>query len=109
MSGTAYGTIVLHIAPEAAVGGPLALVQTGDRIRLDVPARRIDVLVDDADLQRRRQSWQEPPRLSSQRRGYGWLYAAHVTQADEGCDFDFCAPVWMQRQSRSSAGGGSRR
>lgn len=109
MSGTAYGTIVLHIAPEAAVGGPLALVQTGDIIRLDVPARRIDLLVAEDELERRRQAWQVPPLLTSQRRGYGWLYARHVTQADDGCDFDFCAAEWVRDQTISSAGGASKR
>jgi dihydroxy-acid dehydratase len=86
MSGTAFGTVVLHAAPEAAAGGPLALVRTGDRIRLDSRGRRIDLLVDEAELGRRRQSW-TPPRTP--KRGYARLYAEHVTQAGEGCDFDF--------------------
>jgi dihydroxy-acid dehydratase len=88
MSGTAFGTIVLHITPESADGGPLALVQNGDRIRLDVAARRIDVLVDDVELDRRRDAL---PRTTSQRpaRGYARLFHDHVLQADEGCDFDF--------------------
>src|SRR5690606_32449866 len=89
MSGTAFGTIVLHISPEAAVGGPLALVKTGDRIRLDVKARRIDLLIDDAELDKRRAAWQAPPVPEVAQRGYAKLYRDHVSQADEGCDFDF--------------------
>ena len=87
MSGTSYGTCVLHVAPESAVGGPLALVQTGDQISLDVPGRRLELLVDGAELARRRASLTAPaPRFG---RGYGQLYSEHVTQADLGCDFDF--------------------
>ena len=89
MSGTAFGTIVLHIAPEAAIGGPLALVKTGDRICLDVPARRIDLLVEDAELARRRAAWREPARPEAASRGYARLFHDTVLQADEGCDFDF--------------------
>lgn len=89
MSGTAFGTIVLHIAPEAAVGGPLTLVANGDRIRLDLARRRIDVLVDDAELERRRKAWRAPPAPEGARRGYAWLLQETITQADEGCDFDF--------------------
>jgi dihydroxy-acid dehydratase len=87
MSGTSYGTCVLHVAPEAAVGGPLALIRTGDRIRLDLAERWIDVLLDDAELTRRREAWQAPPRKYA--RGYGELFLRHITQADRGCDFDF--------------------
>jgi len=87
MSGTSYGACVLHVAPEAHVGGPLALVKTGDRISLDVPARRLDLLVDEAELARRRAAWKAPARHYS--RGFGALYLDHVTQADQGCDFDF--------------------
>jgi dihydroxy-acid dehydratase len=87
MSGTAYGAVVLHVAPEAAIGGPLALVQTGDRIRLDVPARRLDLLVDAATLAARRAAWVAPVAAPS--RGYARLFADHVMQADKGCDFDF--------------------
>jgi dihydroxy-acid dehydratase len=87
MSGTSYGTCVLHVAPEAAVGGPLALIQTGDRIRLDLAERRIEVLLDDAELAQRRANWQAPPRKYT--RGYGELFLRHITQADRGCDFDF--------------------
>jgi dihydroxy-acid dehydratase len=91
MSGTAFGTIVLHISPEAAAGGPLALVKTGDRIRLDVKARRIDVLIDDAEMKKRQAAWQPPPVPEVAQRGYAKLYRDHVQQADEGCDFDFLA------------------
>ncbi|MBM3276738.1 MAG: dihydroxy-acid dehydratase [Candidatus Handelsmanbacteria bacterium] len=87
MSGTAYGTIVLHVAPEAAVGGPLALVQDGDFIELDVAARRLHLDLPEAELARRRQTWEPPaPR---QERGYARLYTDHVLQADRGADLDF--------------------
>jgi dihydroxy-acid dehydratase len=87
MSGTAYGTVVLHTAPEAAAGGPLALVKNGDLITLDVPARKIHLHVDDAELARRRAEWQPPkPAMDS---GYWKLYIDHVLQADEGADLDF--------------------
>jgi dihydroxy-acid dehydratase len=89
MSGTAFGSIVLHIAPEAAVGGPLALVETGDRIRLDVPARQLELLVDDAELDRRRAAWTPPPPHIGAERGYLKLYLDHVNQAPDGVDFDF--------------------
>jgi dihydroxy-acid dehydratase len=95
MSGTAFGTIVLHIAPESAVGGPLGLVRNGDRISLDVPARRIELLVDDADLERRRSAQAGgPPRgaAAAPERGYAALFHRTVLQADEGCDFDFLVP-----------------
>ncbi|MFO1191065.1 MAG: L-arabinonate dehydratase [Rhodoferax sp.] len=87
MSGTHYGTCVLHVSPESAVGGPLALVRTGDRIELDVAARRLQLLVDDAELARRRAAWTAPP--PAVQRGFTRLYQAHVTQAHQGCDFDF--------------------
>jgi dihydroxy-acid dehydratase len=90
MSGTAFGTIVLHIAPEAAAGGPLGLVRNGDRIRLDAEGRRIDLLVDDAELAVRRAAWVAPPAHPGSERGYARLYREQVTQADEGCDFAFC-------------------
>ena len=87
MSGTSYGGCVLHVAPEAHVGGPLALVRTGDRIRVSVSERRIDMLVDDEEIARRRSEWTPPePRFE---RGYGWMFAQHIRQANEGCDFDF--------------------
>ncbi|WP_406642717.1 L-arabinonate dehydratase [Amycolatopsis sp. WGS_07] len=89
MSGTSYGACVLHVAPESHVGGPLALVRDGDLITLDVPSRTLRLRVDDAELERRLASWAAPaPRFE---RGYGALYAEHITQADEGCDFDFLA------------------
>jgi dihydroxyacid dehydratase/phosphogluconate dehydratase len=87
MSGTSYGTVVLHVAPESAVGGPLALVRDGDEIELDVPRRTLSLRVDDAELARRRAAW--TPRNAHFSRGYGRLFLDHVLQADEGCDFDF--------------------
>jgi dihydroxy-acid dehydratase len=87
MSGTAYGTVVLHVAPEAAAGGPLALVATGDLISLDVPARTLRLEVTDAELDRRRSAWSPPPPTAS--RGWARLYTDHVLQADRGCDLDF--------------------
>ncbi len=90
MSGTAFGTIVLHITPESAAGGPLAIVQTGDQIRLDVPARRLELLIDEAELQRRLAAWKTlPPRRVVATRGYARLFENCVLQADQGCDFDF--------------------
>ncbi|HUK03527.1 MAG TPA: IlvD/Edd family dehydratase [Burkholderiales bacterium] len=87
MSGTAYGTIVLHVSPEAAVGGPLALVRNGDRVRLSVRQRKIDLLVSEKELIERRKSWKPP--ASTPARGYAKLYMEHVLQAEQGCDFDF--------------------
>lgn len=89
MSGTAFGTIVLHITPEAAIGGPLALVTNGDSIRLNVAARSIDLLVDEAELERRRQALALVPPPEAPARGYARLFYQSVLQADEGCDFDF--------------------
>ena len=87
MSGTSYGACVLHVAPESYVGGPLALLKTGDTVRLDLPNRRLDMLVDEAELEKRRAAWKQPkPRFE---RGWGWMFSRHVTQADQGCDFDF--------------------
>jgi dihydroxy-acid dehydratase len=87
MSGTSYGACVLHVAPEAYVGGPLALVRDGDVIELDIPGRRLTLQVDDAELARRREAWRPPaPKFE---RGYGWMFQRHVTQADQGCDFDY--------------------
>jgi dihydroxy-acid dehydratase len=87
MSGTAYGTVVLHIAPEAAVGGPLALVEDGDMIELDVAGRRLHLDVADAELERRRAAWTPPPPVYD--RGYYQMYMDHVMQADKGADLDF--------------------
>jgi len=92
MSGTAFGTIVLHVAPEAAAGGPLALVETGDRIRLDVDERRLDLLVDDAELERRRAAWQPPAPPPGSDRGWLKLHLDQVRQAPEGADLEFLAP-----------------
>jgi len=88
MSGTASGTVVLHVCPEAAVGGPLALVRDGDMIELDVAARSLNVLLSAEELAQRGAAWQAP--APKYRRGYARLYTEHVLQADEGCDFDFC-------------------
>jgi dihydroxy-acid dehydratase len=87
MSGTSYGTVVLHVAPESAAGGPLALVRDGDEIALDVPRRSLTLEVDDAELARRRAAWK--PRAPHFTRGYGRLFLDHVLQANEGCDFDY--------------------
>ncbi|MEO8310200.1 MAG: IlvD/Edd family dehydratase [Caldimonas sp.] len=89
MSGTSYGTCVLHVCPESHVGGPLGLVRDGDLIRLDAAARRLDLLVDDAEMATRRKAWNAPP--AHYERGYGAMFSAHVLQADEGCDFDYLA------------------
>jgi dihydroxy-acid dehydratase len=87
MSGTAYGTVVLHTAPEAAAGGPLALVKNGDVVELDVPKRRLHLHVSDDELAKRKAAWKPPtPKLTS---GYWKLYIDHVLQADEGADLDF--------------------
>src|SRR5450631_4300226 len=89
MSGTAFGTIVLHITPESAVGGPLALVRNGDLIRLDVASRSIDLLVDAAELEKRRAALPAATTPEWARRGYAHLFNTTILQADEGCDFDF--------------------
>jgi dihydroxy-acid dehydratase len=89
MSGTAYGTCVLHVAPESHVGGPLALVRDGDEVELDVPNRRLELRVDERELSRRRAAWRKPQPPYG--RGYGAIFARHATQANEGCDFDFLA------------------
>ena len=87
MSGTAYGTIVLHVSPEAAIGGALALVKNGDRIRLSVKERRIDLAIPDSEIQKRKSAWKPP--VTAPTRGYAKLYMDHVLQAEHGCDFDF--------------------
>jgi dihydroxy-acid dehydratase len=97
MSGTSYGACVLHVAPESFVGGPLALLETGDMIRLDLPNRRLDMLVDEAEIESRRAAWVPPKPLFE--RGWGWMYSRHVTQADKGCDFDF-----LERDFGAAAG-----
>jgi len=87
MSGTSYGACVLHVAPESFIGGPLALVESGDIIELDVPGRRLNLKVSDEVLAKRRANWQAPPAKFG--RGYGALYLKHINQANDGCDFDF--------------------
>jgi dihydroxy-acid dehydratase len=87
MSGTSYGACILHVSPESHIGGPLALLKTGDIVRLDLEARRIDMLVDEKEIENRRQAWVKPAEKVG--RGYGWIYAKHVAQADTGADFDF--------------------
>jgi dihydroxy-acid dehydratase len=94
MSGTSYGCCVLHVAPESFVGGPLALVKSGDPIELDVQRRELNLKVDPSELSRRKAAWKQPPRKYE--RSYGAIFSRHVKQADEGCDFDFLegtAPV----------------
>jgi len=86
MSGTSYGACVLHVAPESFVGGPLALVRDGDRIEIDIPARRLTLHVADDELARRRSTWRAPPPRYA--RGFGAIFAQHTRQANEGCDFD---------------------
>jgi dihydroxy-acid dehydratase len=100
MSGTAFGSIVLHVTPESAAGGPLALVKNGDRIRLDVPARKLELLVGKAELEARRKKWKKPAPRAEDKRGYRKLFLASVTQADRGCDFDFCVPEATARVPR---------
>jgi dihydroxy-acid dehydratase len=90
MSGTSFGTVVLHVAPESAVGGPLAVVQTGDEIVLDVAARKLELAIPREEIERRMLAFVPPPRHYE--RGYGRLFLDHVTQADQGCDFDFLMP-----------------
>lgn len=87
MSGTSYGGCLLHCSPEAAIGGPLALVRTGDRITVDVPARTIHLEITDGEMAARRAAWTPPPPRYE--RGYGWMFGRHIKQANEGCDFDF--------------------
>ncbi|MDA1280926.1 MAG: dihydroxy-acid dehydratase, partial [Chloroflexi bacterium] len=108
MSGTAFGTIVLHVSPESTVGGPLALVQTGDLITLDVRAHRLDLEVDPAELERRRARLPKPAVDGGFTRGYGKMYAQHITQAQFGCDFDFLigkTPVETHVDSPAHAAG----
>ena len=87
MSGTSYGACVLHVAPESHIGGPLALLRTGDLVSLDIPNRSLNMLVSDEELERRRAAWKAPePKFE---RGYGWMFSQHISQADQGCDFDY--------------------
>lgn len=102
MSGTAYGTVVLHISPEASLGGPLALVRDGDRIRLSVSAQRLDLLVDQVELARRRAEFEN--KVQKHARGYGWLYQKHVLQAEHGCDFDFLRRAGVDGVSKETQG-----
>jgi dihydroxy-acid dehydratase len=102
MSGTAYGTCVLHVAPESYVGGPLALVRNGDAITLDIPNRRLDLVVPEAELVLRRSEWTKPSE--KEQRGYLALYREHVTQANLGCDFDFLGPVAATADQPASPG-----
>ena len=95
MSGTSYGACVLHVAPEAYVGGNLALVRTGDMISIDVPQRRIAVEVSDEELAQRRTAWAPPPPRFG--RGYGWMLSQHILQADAGCDLDFLQTQFGER------------
>ncbi|MDQ0391376.1 L-arabinonate dehydratase [Labrys monachus] len=97
MSGTSYGACILHVAPESHIGGPLALLRTGDIIRVDVPNRSIDMLIDEATLVARRAAWVAP--ADKYERGYGWMFSKHILQANEGCDFDF-----LQRDFGAAAG-----
>jgi len=87
MSGTSYGACILHVSPEAYLGGTLALVQTGDLISVDVSARSIHLEVSDAELALRKTRWVQPAQRFA--RGYGWMFSRHIMQADQGCDFDY--------------------
>ena len=87
MSGTSYGACILHVAPEAYIGGPLALIKNGDIIEVDIPERKLNFDISENELINRRDKWKEPePRYE---RGYGYIYSKHIEQADKGCDFDF--------------------
>src|SRR5699024_8257422 len=90
MSGTAFGTVVLHIAPEAAVGGPIGLIRDGDWIEMDVYNRLLNIDISDEELHKRQENWVAP---SFKDRGYYWMYRKHVLQADQGGDFDFMLPI----------------
>jgi dihydroxy-acid dehydratase len=109
MSGTAFGSIVLHVTPESAIGGPLALVKNGDRIRLDVPARTLELKVSPGELARRHKAWRKPRPRAEDARGYRKLFMETVMQADRGCDFGFLATAPSLRIPRSEAPRGSRK
>ena len=101
MSGTSYGACVLHVTPESHVGGPLALVKTGDKIAIDIDARSINMLVSDEEIAKRKAAWVKPiPKFT---RGYGVLYLKHVQQADKGCDFDFLEPGYSESEGGAAA------
>ncbi|WP_261130599.1 IlvD/Edd family dehydratase [Bacillus sp. Marseille-Q3570] len=102
MSGTAFGTVLLHVAPEAAIGGPIGLIQDGDWIELDVESRKLELLVSEEEIERRRANW-KPPHFEDYTRGYPLLYRQHVLQADKGCDFDFLLPKADQEKGREEA------
>ena len=104
MSGTSYGACVLHVTPESYIGGPLAFVQDGDLIELDVPARKLNVLISDAEMSKRKAVWVAPPPKFE--RGFGKLYLQHIQQADKGCDFDFLETQVSSAPSGSSKGSG---
>ena len=87
MSGTSYGTCVLHVSPESWVGGPLALVKTGDIVELDVPGRKLNLKISDEEMAKRKAAWKPGERKYP--RGYGKIFSQHVSQADKSCDFDF--------------------
>ncbi len=99
MSGTAFGTVLLHVAPEAAIGGPIGLIKDGDWIELDVDERKLELLVSEEELSIRKSHW-SPPVFENYNRGYPLLYRQHVLQADEGCDFDFMLPVPDQEKQK---------
>ena len=87
MSGTSYGACILHVAPEAYIGGPLALIKTGDMIEVNIPNRKLSVDISENEMKNRRDNWKAPkPHFE---RGYGYMYLKHIEQADKGCDFDF--------------------
>ena len=97
MSGTSYRACILHVAPESYVGGPLALLKTGDLVRFDLRNRSLDMLVDEEELKDRRQKWSPPPARFQ--RGWGWMFSKHVGQANTGCDFDY-----LQKSHGKAAG-----
>ena len=102
MSGTAYGTVILHVSPEAEAGGPLALVKSGDEIAFDGPGRSLELLVDEAELARRRRDWEETRPESAFRRGWYKLYIDTVLQADRGADLDFLVGKSSSEVTRES-------